>query len=109
MLLCDIGNTSYHFFDGKRDFKEPVKNFDPTSLTQQLYYISVNHSLTQQLQSLDNWINLEPFIDKSNYYDSMGIDRVVATMAVDEDCVIVDAGSAVTVDVVKNGKFEKSS
>jgi len=106
MLLCDIGNTSYHFFDGKRDFKEPVKNFDPTSLTQQLYYISVNHSLTQQLQGLDNWINLEPFIDKSNYYDSMGIDRVVATMAVDEDCVIVDAGSAVTVDVVKNGKFE---
>ncbi len=106
MLLCDIGNTSYHFFDGKRDFKEPVKSFDPTSLTQKIYYISVNHSLTQQLQSLDNWINLEQFVDKSNYYDSMGIDRIFAIEAVKKkSCVIVDAGSAVTVDVVKEGKF----
>ncbi len=35
----------------------------------------------------------------------MGIDRIMACEAIEEG-VIVDAGSAVTVDIVKNGKFD---
>ena len=105
MLLCDIGNTSYHFCDGSFEYKESVKDFNPASLKQQVYYICVNHTLTQELEKLDNWINLASYINRDEYYDSMGIDRIVAAMAVDEDCVIVDAGSAITVDVIKNGVF----
>ena len=104
MLLCDIGNTSYHFLDDKNTFKESVTTFHPTSITQKVYFISVNKIVSEKLASLENWIDLSSFINKKNYYETMGIDRVVATMAV-ENGVIVDAGSAITVDVVKNGVF----
>ena len=104
MILCDIGNTSYHFLDGQRDFKESVNSFNPTSITKEVYYISVNSVLNEQLLHLENWINIASFIDMDKYYATMGIDRVVASMAV-EDGIVIDAGSAITVDVVKDSVF----
>ncbi len=104
MILCDIGNTSYHFLDGQRDFKESVNSFNPTSITKEVYYISVNSAVNEQLRHLENWINLASFIDMDKYYATMGIDRVVASMAV-EDGIVIDAGSAITVDVVKDSVF----
>ena len=104
MLLCDIGNTSYHFLDKERDFKENVTTFDPSSVKQKVYFISVNAQVSAKLASLENWIDLSVFVDKSKYYESMGIDRIVATMGV-KNALVVDAGSAITVDMVKNGVF----
>jgi len=104
MLLCDIGNTSYHFFDGDREYKKDVKTFDPSSVEEKIYFICVNNNLHVKLKSLQNWIDLSLLIDKSEYYSTMGIDRIFAMQSV-LDGVIIDAGSAVTVDVVKNGKF----
>jgi len=104
MLLCDIGNTSYHFLDGENTFKESVSTFNPTSVTKKVYFISVNAVVTEKLASLENWIDLAAFVNKKKYYETMGIDRIVAAMAI-ENGVIVDAGSALTVDVVKNGVF----
>ncbi len=104
MLLCDIGNTSYHFLDEENDFKEDVLTFNPQTIKEKVYYISVNKNLENILQSLENWIDLSAFIDKEKYYKTMGIDRVLAVEAVDNG-IIIDAGSAVTVDVVKEGKF----
>jgi len=105
MLLCDIGNTSYHLLDANNDYKESVTAFDPSSITEKIYYISVNSSVEKTLNSLDNWIDLKSYVDMSNYYETMGIDRIFACEAI-ENGVIVDAGSAITVDVVKNGVFE---
>jgi len=105
MLLCDIGNTSYHFYDGENQYKKSVLDFDPTSLKEKIYFISVNKALESLLLSLQNWINLSNFIDRSRYYESMGIDRVVA-LETTSNAVIVDAGSAITVDVVRDGLFE---
>jgi len=105
MLLCDIGNTSYHFLDDSRDYRESVTAFNPSSITQKVYYISVNSSVGKILDTLDNWINLKPHVDMSNYYETMGVDRIFACEAI-ENGVIVDAGSAITVDVVKDGKFQ---
>ena len=104
MILCDIGNTSYHFLDGQRDFKESVNSFNPTRITKEVYYISVNSAVNEQLRHLENWINLASFIDMDKYYATMGIDRVVASMSV-EDGIVIDAGSAITVDVVKDRVF----
>ena len=104
MLLCDIGNTSYHFLDAENDFKEDVLTFNPQTIKEKVYYISVNKNLENILQSLENWIDLTDFIDKEKYYNTMGIDRIMAVEAVDNG-IIIDAGSAVTVDVVKEGKF----
>lgn len=104
MLLCDIGNSSYHFLDGENAFKESVSTFNPTSVTKKVYFISVNAAVSKRVASLENWIDLAAFVDKKKYYETMGIDRIVAAMAI-ENGVIVDAGSAITVDVVKNGVF----
>jgi type III pantothenate kinase len=105
MLLCDIGNTTLHFYDGRKDTRVSVEGFDPSSIYETVYYISVNERLDTELNAYDNWIDLRSFIDWSKYYDTMGIDRAVACEAI-ENGVIVDAGSAVTVDVVTAGCFQ---
>jgi type III pantothenate kinase len=104
MLLCDIGNTSYHFFDGKHHLKKDVMSFTPQSVEEKVYFISVNAAVKSKLQYLDNWIDLAAFVDRTPYYETMGIDRIFAAEAVKEG-IIIDAGSAVTVDIVKNGNF----
>jgi len=104
MLLCDIGNTSYHFLDDENDYKESVSSFDPQSISEKVYYICVNKEVEKKLSNLNNWIDLSKNIDMTNYYDTMGIDRIVACEAI-KNGVIIDAGSAVTVDVVKDGVF----
>ncbi len=105
MLFCDIGNTSYHFFDGKKTFKKSSKNFDPSTITEQVFYICVHVEIQQKLKQLQNWKNLALHVDKKEFYDTMGIDRIVASLSV-ENGVIVDVGSAITVDIVKNNKFQ---
>jgi len=106
MLLCDIGNTSYHFLDDEKgEYKESVIDFDPTTIKQNIYFISVNKHLSKKLKNLANWIDLEPFIQRTKYYETMGIDRIFAVEAI-KNGVVVDAGSAVTVDVVRNSVYE---
>lgn len=107
MLLCDIGNTSFHFFDDASgaDYKEDASRFDPASVTSTVFYINVNGSVQPKLDALPQWVDLSAHVQRSRYYSTMGIDRVMACEAVDEG-VIVDAGSAITVDVVRGGRFE---
>ena len=105
MILCDIGNTTYHFLDKEREYKESVKLFDPSSFKDRVFYICVNVEAKKLLKHLKNWIDLSQYIDFSKYYVTMGIDRIMACEAITQG-VIVDAGSAVTVDIVKNSKFE---
>ncbi len=105
MLLCDIGNTSYHFLEDEKSFKKIVKDFDPSRVKQRVFYICVEPNIKKTLKTLHNWIDLSQNIDMSKYYQTMGIDRVVACEAI-ENGVIVDAGSAITVDLVKKGEFQ---
>jgi len=103
-LLCDIGNTTFTFYDGKKLFKKSVNSFEPSSIKEKVYFISVNHDINKKLFHLSNWINLEEKIDRSKYYETMGVDRIFTSKAV-KTAVVVDAGSAITVDVVKDGEF----
>jgi len=104
MILCDIGNTSYHFLDGDAEYKRDVKSFIPSAYQDKVYYISVNSEVNKKLHGLKNWIDISSYVDKSQYYESMGIDRIFSCEAI-ESGVVVDAGSAITVDIVKNGNF----
>ena len=62
MILCDIGNTTYHFKVDKKDFKisineeiDKLPSFDGS-----LYFISVNKKGTKKfLKKYPNAINLE--------------------------------------------------
>jgi len=105
MVLCDIGNTSYHFLDGDEEFKKSVKTFNPLEMKERVCYISVNQKVKEQLQGLENWTDLSSFINTQPYYETMGIDRIFACEAVHHG-IIIDAGSALTVDVMRDGVFE---
>ena len=103
--LCDVGNTSYHFLRGEVVSKFLVDDFNPSSIKETVYYISVNPEVDQKLEVVENWHNLREKIEWNDYYETMGVDRVVACEAI-EDGLIIDAGSAITVDLVTNRRFE---
>jgi type III pantothenate kinase len=82
-----------------------VALFDPSAISEKVFYICVNQHVKEVLQGLENWIDLSQHVDFTKYYKTMGIDRIMACEAIDNG-VVVDAGSAITVDIVKGGKFE---
>jgi type III pantothenate kinase len=73
-------------------------------MSERVYFISVNPLLKQKLQKLPNWVDISPRVDMNKYYQTMGIDRIMVCEAIN-DGVIIDAGSAITVDVMEQGKF----
>ena len=105
MILCDIGNTSYHFLDAESDYKKSVEKFNPSTIKEKIFYICVNPKIKIMLQNLENWIDLSLLIDTEKYYKTMGVDRIFACESLDTG-IIVDAGSAITVDIVKENIFE---
>ncbi len=105
MILCDIGNTTYHFLDGKKDFKVATNQKLP-KLKSTIYFISVNKKATKKLlKSYPDAIDIQKYIKFSTKYKGMGIDRKVACSYISNG-IVVDAGSAITVDVMKNSKHK---
>jgi len=104
LTLCDIGNTSYHFLKGDLEYKKEVASFDPASIDEDVYYISVNAAVDTKLSALSQWHDLRSTIHWSDYYETMGVDRIMACEAIEEG-LIIDAGSAITVDLVTEGHF----
>ncbi len=101
MILCDIGNTTFHFLiDGKHKkyfLDEKIPKFKDD-----IFYISVNEKATKKLLKANKKAqDLSSFINFETNYKGMGIDRVVACLF-QEDTIIVDAGSAITVDIIEN-------
>ncbi len=102
MILCDIGNTTFHFFINKKHKKyfldEKIPVFDD-----EIYYISVNEKATKKLlKNNPQAKNIEEIMNFQTSYKGLGKDRAVACSFYD-DIVIVDAGSAITVDIMENG------
>ena len=103
MILCDIGNSSYHFFDTEQ--KTNFKIFDDEKLPkieERVYFASVNEKKTEVfIQRFPNCINLEQFCEFETSYEGMGFDRKLACTTCNNG-LIVDAGSAITVDLMEN-------
>ncbi|MEW5833077.1 MAG: type III pantothenate kinase [Campylobacterota bacterium] len=104
MILCDVGNTSVDLYkEGKRT-KIGAGDFDPASITGTVCFISVNARFSQRVAGLANWYDLRGQVEWEKYYPTMGIDRIMACEAI-EDGVVVDAGSAITVDIMDDGVY----
>jgi type III pantothenate kinase len=111
MILCDIGNSTFHFLKIKKNGKSKSFKLDLESdLTKlrfktKLYFISVNEKATKKLLKVfPKAINLnDKFILDTNYSSTLGIDRIVASTGI-KNRIIVDFGSAITVDIIKNKK-----
>lgn len=101
MILCDIGNTNATIFEDGKISKISIDKFQNFKRNEKIYYISVNDSINQKLQNDKNFVNLEPFFEIDTIYKTLGIDRVANCYSIEEG-VIVDAGSAITIDVMAN-------
>ena len=103
MILCDIGNTTYHFLIIEKHKKyfldEKVPKFD-----EEIYFVSVNEKATKRLLKKNPHAkNINKLLNFQTSYQGLGIDRAVAC-SFQDNCVIVDAGSAITVDVMEESK-----
>lgn len=102
MILCDIGNTTFHFLIGKKHKKYSIKDEIP-KFDDEIVYVSVNKKATKKLLKTNpNAKNIKKYLEFETQYLGHGIDRAVACVF-QNDAVIVDAGSAITVDIMKKG------
>lgn len=101
MILCDIGNTTADIYENGVCKKVILSDFRPELLLGEVWFVSVNRTY----DNFPNWYNAASLIDWDKYYPTMGIDRIMVCEAID-DGVIVDAGSAITVDVMRKGIYQ---
>ncbi len=104
MLLCDIGNSCAKLFDGHTLYRLSLAELVAWK-EKRVYYLNVNKKAVKMFQDFDGWVDLEPFIELDSDYEGLGADRKALCSFV-EDGVIVDAGSAVTVDVMEQKKHK---
>lgn len=102
MLLCNIGNTNANFFNDGKITSMDIDTFKSYIPKEKIYVINVNESLKDKINSNLNFINLEPYFDLEYDYVGLGVDRVANCYAIN-DGAIVDAGSAITVDIMYQG------
>ena len=103
MILCDIGNTFLHFYYRGRVWKENRNNLSQKDLNEVVIYISVNQESTRSLLlSHPYCFDLTPYMSLDTNYKGLGIDRIAACNAISAG-VIIDAGSAITLDVMHGG------
>jgi type III pantothenate kinase len=107
MVLCDIGNTTFSFFDlnTNKKFKIAINSKLP-QINKTIYFISVNDKATKKfLKKYPKAINCNKFVKLKTKYKNLGIDRKIICSII-ENGIIVDVGSAISVDVMKNGKHK---
>jgi type III pantothenate kinase len=102
LYLVDIGHTNAKFWRDGEIERVPLDLFYPKFFSEKIFYVSVNLKYREALKNLPNWVDLEPLIEINTNYKTLGVDRKLAIYGV-KNGIIVDMGSAVTVDVVKNG------
>ncbi len=104
-LLADIGNTHFHIYNGKRvehlSYEDAIEKYHNKSL----YYISVKHHLEDKIKKIKSWKNISQAIILKGDYDTMGVDRKALCLS-HRNGIFVDAGSAITVDVMKDGIYQ---
>ncbi|ABK82010.1 type III pantothenate kinase [Campylobacter fetus] len=101
MLLCDIGNTTATFYQNRKIWSYKIDEFRAWQPKETVYYINVNDSLSDKLRN-PMFIDIQKQINFNTTYIGLGVDRAAACYSIDTG-LVVDAGSAITMDVMSNG------
>lgn len=104
VLLADIGNTYFHIYDGTKIVHLKYSDAIERYKDERIFYISVKHELSDEIENIKKWKNVSSLMQIEGAYDTMGIDRKALCLS-HHNGLFVDAGSAITVDVVKEGKY----
>ena len=105
ILLADIGNTYFHIYNGKNVEHLPYTDAIEKYANRDMCYISVKYALGEKIEHIKCWNNISDTLYIEGEYDTMGVDRKALCLSHKEG-VFIDAGSAITVDVVYDGKYE---
>lgn len=104
LLLADIGNTHFHICNGSKvehlSYEDAIRKYSK----ERLCYISVKQELDSTIEGISLWKNISSAIHLDGAYETMGIDRQALCLS-HEDGLFVDAGSAITVDVMQEGHY----
>jgi len=104
ILLADIGNTHFHIYDGQKvehlTYEDAIEKYSQSKLC----YICVKHQLSDEIAGIKNWKNISSLMSIEGEYETMGVDRKALCLS-HASGIFIDAGSAITVDVVKNGIY----
>ena len=100
MILCDIGNSNVDFYHDGKIWSQNLEEFKEYNSKEVVYFISVNDSVTKQLSG--KYVNIKNWFKFDTIYQGMGIDRVATCYTIDNG-IVIDAGSAITVDVMSGG------
>ena len=99
ILLADIGNTHFHVYDGERvehlSYADAIEKYKSETLC----YILVKHQLSFEISQIKAWKNISSLVHIEGDYETMGVDRRALCLS-HKNGVFIDAGSAITVDVV---------
>jgi type III pantothenate kinase len=104
MLLADIGNTHFHIYDGRQVEHLSYKDARERYAHLPIRYISVKQSLGKRIEHIKAWENISSWLHIDGEYETMGVDRKALCLS-HKNGVFIDAGSAITVDVVEEGKY----
>lgn len=104
LLLADIGNTNFHIYNGHEvehlSYEEAIRKYNKEALC----YISVKQHLDSTIENIALWKNISSQIQLEGAYETMGVDRRALCLS-HENGLFVDAGSAITVDIMEEGKY----
>jgi type III pantothenate kinase len=104
VLLADIGNTHFHIYNGCEiehlSYEAAIRKYSKEDLC----YISVKQHLDSTIENIASWKNISPKIHLEGAYETLGVDRRALCLS-HEDGLFVDAGSAITVDMMQDGKY----
>ena len=104
VLLADIGNSYFHIYNGCEvehlSYEDAISKYSKEALC----YISVKQQLDNKIENILSWKNISGKIQLQGAYETMGVDRKALCLS-HEDGVFVDAGSAITVDIMEDGYY----
>lgn len=105
MILCDIGNSCAKFQIDGEILRVGFNEFDAfcaniLSQNRTVFYINVNPKISN---FTSNFIDLAPFVKFKSSYVGLGIDRVFGALFI-ENGIVIDAGSAITTDIMEHGR-----
>jgi type III pantothenate kinase len=101
MILCDIGNTNASFLQNGKITHIKTSEFKNYKPDEKVYFICVNEEILSKISGNDMFVNLEPYIEIDTIYQGLGVDRKAGCYMI-KDGVVIDAGSAITVDIMAN-------
>ncbi len=105
IVLADIGNTYFHIYNDRNiehlNYDDAINKY----VHHIIMYISVKHELGEKIEHIENWNNISSSVFIEGEYSTMGVDRKALCLSHDEG-IFIDAGSAITVDVVEEGRYK---